>query len=311
MERHLLDQIETVKDYEGPSEVDSFFEWVNTNERNDVERQFRDNGKHYQSVIGKVNSCVDSMEFTVGGELHNEIGVGNDIIGLLLKELKKQKLEHAAEDLKKFLNSPKSAGGAGCTPGQHHGGQFNGEIIDFLLNILFSWLYNFIIIFFMIDIQYISNYTLFILYLIPGKDVAKIFTLHDAMFQIIPEVFTKKDDFRILFATLNLIFKKVRLARFLNPQERSDLEMNVLNLSTIIFSRFKTMSITVKMHDVLVHTVKFVRKYHTIGLFSEQALESLHQIMHTDERKFLHLNKQPVTKIKSVMDQQNVRAALN
>ena len=61
----------------------------------------------------------------------------------------------------------------------------------------------------------------------------------------------------------------------------------------------------------LVHTVKFVRKFHTIGLFSEQALESLHQIMNVDEKKYFHLNKQPVTKTKSVMDQQNIRAVLN
>ena len=54
---------------------------------------------------------------------------------------------------------------------------------------------------------------------------------------------------------------------------------------------------------------RFVRKYHTIGLFSEQALESLHQIMNTDEKRYYHLNKQPVTKTKSIMDQQNIRKA--
>ena len=39
------------------------------------------------------------------------------------------------------------------------------------------------------------------------------------------------------------------------------------------------------MHDILVHTCPFVRKYHTVGLFGEQAIESLHQIMHKDETK--------------------------
>lgn len=59
-----------------------------------------------------------------------------------------------------------------------------------------------------------------------------------------------------------------------------------------------------------VHTVKFVRKYHTIGLFSEQGLESLHQVMHTDEKKYSHLNKQPVAQTKCMMDHQNVKASL-
>ena len=71
------------------------------------------------------------------------------------------------------------------------------------------------------------------------------------------------------------------------------------------------MNITLKMHDILVHTVKFVRKFHSVGFFGEQALESLHQIMHRDETKFIHLNKQPVSKIHLCFDQQNIRALLN
>ena len=51
-----------------------------------------------------------------------------------------------------------------------------------------------------------------------------------------------------------LHFSKTRLARFLNPRELSDLELNVINLSTIISYRFKKMSITVKMHDILGKT---------------------------------------------------------
>ena len=36
-------------------------------------------------------------------------------------------MEDVAEDIRTFLDSPKSAGGAGCSPGLHHGGQYNGE----------------------------------------------------------------------------------------------------------------------------------------------------------------------------------------
>ena len=144
-----------------------------------------------------------------------------------------------------------------------------------------------------------------------GKDVIKIFENYANIFQIVPDSFSRKEDHRLLFSTLQLIFKKTRLSRFLSEKERDDLENNVLNLSTIIFLRFKKSSVTLKMHDVLVHTVKFVRKYHSVGFFGEQALESLHQIMHKDETKFIHLNKQPVSKIKLCMNQQNVRALLH
>ena len=177
-------------------------------------------------------------------------------------------MENICEKVKSFLDSPKSEGGAGCTPGQHHGGQYN------------------------------------------GKDVAKIFNVHEELFKIVPDAFTKKKDYKVLFSTLNVIFKKVRLARFLSPEEIHDLEQIVVNLSTIIFLKFKKTPITVKMHDILVHMVKFVQKYHTVGLFSEQGLEGLHQVMHTDEKKYQHMNKQPVMKTKAIMNHQNLRALL-
>ena len=80
------------------------------------------------------------------------------------------------------------------------------------------------------------------------------------MFQLVPDTFTRKEDHRLLYSTLGLIFKKTRISRFLSESERNCLETNVINLSTIIALRFRNMSITLKMHDVLVHTVIFVRE---------------------------------------------------
>ena len=145
---------------------------------------------------------------------------------------------------------------------------------------------------------------------IAGKDAVKIFSRFEDIFNKIPATFSKKSDHRMLFQTLNLIFAKTRLARFLSPAEISDLEQNIINLSNIIFLKFKKMSITIKMHDVLVHTVRFVRKFKSIGLFNEQSLESLHQVMNIDERKYYHLNKQPMAKTKCIMDQQNIREGI-
>ena len=112
---------------------------------------------------------------------------------------------------------------------------------------------------------------------IAGKDAIKIFSNSDELFEKTPDTFTKKDDHKRLFKTLHLIFSKTRVSRFLTQTEIADLEQNILNLSDIIFITFKTIPITIKMHDVLVHTVRFVRKFRTIGLFSEQSIESLHQ----------------------------------
>ena len=106
-----------------------------------------------------------------------------------------------------------------------------------------------------------------------GKDIGKMFMNHENMFELIPDSFERKEDHKIIFTTLHLIFQKTRLSRFLSQSERDTLESNIVNLSKILFLKFKMISITTKMHHVLVHTVKFVSKYHTIGLFGEQALE--------------------------------------
>ena len=42
-------------------------------------------GKHHGSVIGRNNSCVDSMEYVIGGGLYNEIGLGNDCLKILFE----------------------------------------------------------------------------------------------------------------------------------------------------------------------------------------------------------------------------------
>ena len=249
--------------------IEDFKEEVFKNGRHDLERMLRARGKKFQSVIGDVNSPVESFDYVLGGPLHNEIGISNDVLDHLIKELRDGGFDDVVRDINKFLTTPKVAGGAGCTPAQHHGGKYN------------------------------------------GKDAVKILDHHSDLFRLVPETFSRKEDHSLLFSTLDKIFKKTRLARFLSESERITLETNVMNLSAIIALRFKNMSITLKMHDVLVHTVRFVRKYHSVGFFGEQGLESLHQIMHRDEIKYNHLNNQPVTKIKLCMDQQNIRSLLD
>ena len=71
------------------------------------------------------------------------------------------------------------------------------------------------------------------------------------MFDIIPNSFTRKIDFKLFFSNLSAIFELTRLNRFLSAQERNDLEVHVLNLSSVVHFAFKDRSITLKMHDVL------------------------------------------------------------
>ena len=107
--------------------LDNFSETVFKDERHDVERSFREKGKYHESVIGVVNSGVESMEYVLGGPLHNEIGIGNDVLDQLFSELSEKQMDPVSAVIKTFLDTSKVAGGAGCTPGQHHGGKYNDK----------------------------------------------------------------------------------------------------------------------------------------------------------------------------------------
>ena len=123
---HLDDQINQLD--EEFEDRNNFIKTVFEDDRHDIERIFRERGKFHKSVIGEVNSGVESMEFVLGGPLHNEIGVGNDCLDLLLKELSDVKLDSICTLIKTYLNTSKATGGAGCTPGHHHGGKYNGTL---------------------------------------------------------------------------------------------------------------------------------------------------------------------------------------
>ena len=126
MKAQLEDQIAALD--EDFQDVDNFIETVFTDERHDIERSFRENGKHHNSVIGIVNTGVESMQYVLGGPLHNEIGIGNDCLDHLLSELSDQRMGSVGASIQSFLNTSKVVGGAGCTPGHHHGGKYNGRL---------------------------------------------------------------------------------------------------------------------------------------------------------------------------------------
>ena len=120
MKKHFEDQIADLN--ENFVDSDNFIEDAVESQRNDFERHFRNKGKTHKSIIGRNNSGVKSMDFCVGGELHNEIGISNNILEKLFDDLKSEDMEEVCDNIKTLLDSPKSAGGLGCSPGHHHGG---------------------------------------------------------------------------------------------------------------------------------------------------------------------------------------------
>ena len=226
MRNHIEAQISELTDLDEIHKTpEEFFKYAIDFDRNDYERQFRARGKLHSSIIGRNNSSASSMEYVIGGGLHNEIGLVNDCLKGLFDGLVKEELASVPGDIRGFLDSPRSQGGAGCSPGQHHGGQYNGKGYTFFPP---------------------SNISPFI-----GKDAAKIFSLHEELFNLVPDTFSRKQEFRLLFSNLDQIFSKTRVARFLSPTEIAELEENVVNLSKIIYIKFKQRPITVKMHDIL------------------------------------------------------------
>jgi hypothetical protein len=71
---HLQDQVNDLN--EDFDSIESFAEAVSRDERHDLERIFREKGKNHNSVIGRVQTGVESFEYVLGGPLHNEIGLG-------------------------------------------------------------------------------------------------------------------------------------------------------------------------------------------------------------------------------------------
>ena len=134
--------------------------------------------------------------------MHNQIGIGNDALENLYNGLLKAEMPEVVEKIKKFLDSSKTGGGAGCTPAAHHGGQYS------------------------------------------GKDIAIVFANFENMFELVPIDFVDREKFKLFFHTCSLIFSSLGVARFLTESEIDMLEQNVMNLSQLIFLKFKGKHIT-------------------------------------------------------------------
>ena len=143
-----------------------------------------------------------------------------------------------------------------------------------------------------------------------GGDSLDVVIMFERFFHVIPDVFERKTQWFENFSCLRSVLPHLNRSRFWTDVEIVKFEANILKLSLVIQKNFPDRSLTIKAHFLLVHTVPFIRRFRSYGLFNEQALENLHQIMFREEVKYTHLNKQEELKIGSTMDFQNIGALL-
>lgn len=143
-----------------------------------------------------------------------------------------------------------------------------------------------------------------------GGDCLDIVIMNERLFIVIPDSWVRKQDWLDYFSCLKSVLPPLNKCRFWSDPEIVTFEENILTLSKVIQKSFPKRSITIKAHYLLVHTISFIKRFRTYGLFNEQALENLHQVMFRDETKYIHLNKQEELKLGSTMDFQNIGALL-
>jgi len=79
-----------------------------------------------------------------------------------------------------------------------------------------------------------------------------------------------------LFQLFAACYKLYTADRFLSPEEIASLSTSCRSFGTKFKEYFPRESITPKMHQLCVDIPRFARTYGTVGLYSEQAIESMH-----------------------------------
>ncbi len=79
-----------------------------------------------------------------------------------------------------------------------------------------------------------------------------------------------------LFQLFSSCYKLYTADRFLSPEEITSLSQQCRSFGTKFKEYFPQESITLKMHQLAVDIPRFARMHGTVGMYSEQAIESLH-----------------------------------
>ncbi len=95
-----------------------------------------------------------------------------------------------------------------------------------------------------------------------------------------------KDKFVLLLKKYKDIYDLMTASRFLSTDEGQTLVSNCINFGQFFPLNFPTESLPIKFHLLTVEVPRFVKRWHTIGLMSEQGLESIHNVCNNVHRRF-------------------------
>lgn len=115
-----------------------------------------------------------------------------------------------------------------------------------------------------------------------GNHMFKVLKVSDSIDgpKLITEALASRPDLQFKFyqllLTLGEIFRFTSCIGFLTQIETETLETKIQELKNFLIQNFQNMTTTPKMHMLLTHFLPFVKKHGTIGLFTEQSIESLH-----------------------------------
>lgn len=95
-----------------------------------------------------------------------------------------------------------------------------------------------------------------------------------------------RNEYYNLLSILSSIFNLTNVARFLNDAEIQQLEELCSKYEQFCKNNSLNNTVTIKSHMLMKHVVPFAKRFKTVGLFSEQSIESMHNFMNQIHRRY-------------------------
>ncbi|XP_074661605.1 uncharacterized protein LOC141914238 [Tubulanus polymorphus] len=118
-----------------------------------------------------------------------------------------------------------------------------------------------------------------------GNHIHKLLNNAEKLCKVIPDE-SISSLFQELFERLRSLYRLYSASRFLSKDEISNMTTQCHDFGRFFTSKFPNVNITPKIHILVYHVPEFVNMWGTLGLFSEQALESKHASVNRDNRTF-------------------------
>ena len=101
-----------------------------------------------------------------------------------------------------------------------------------------------------------------------------------------------RERYQPVMVLLHVIHRDARRATAFTDEEIDEFDENVTLFCDVYRATFQTKHVTPKMHLIEAHLVESLRKWKTLGLFSEEALESMHAKLNRLERRTFGIRNQ-------------------